>query len=37
MSYRDDYYDYQNDNLISAVGCYCKINFVCSECKESYN
>lgn len=32
----DDYYDYQNDNLLS-VGCYCKINFVCSECKESYN
>jgi len=33
MSY-DDYYEV---DAPSAIGCYCKINYVCSECKGTYN
>jgi hypothetical protein len=33
MSY-DDYYEVDTP---SAIGCYCKINYVCSECKGTYN
>ena len=33
MNYYDDYYE--NPEPVY-VGCYCRINFVCSECKSSY-
>lgn len=35
MDFYDDYYE--SDMIRTNVGCYCKINFVCSECKGSYN
>jgi hypothetical protein len=36
MDFYDDYYE---SDMIrpNAVGCYCKLMYVCSECKESYN
>lgn len=34
MGYYDDYYE--NPEPVYA-GCYCKMNFVCSECKKNYN
>ena len=36
MHYYDDYYE-NNDSHPTAVGCYCKLNYLCSECKGSYN
>lgn len=33
MNYYDDYYE-EVSQVIEA--CYCRINFVCSECKSSY-
>jgi hypothetical protein len=34
MDYYDDYYE--NPATVYA-GCYCKLNYLCSECKRSYN
>jgi hypothetical protein len=34
MNYYDDYYE--NPEPVYA-GCYCKLNYLCSECKGSYN
>lgn len=33
MDSYDDYYE--NPEPVS-IGCYCKLNFVCSECKSNY-
>ena len=33
MDSYDDYYE--NPERVS-IGCYCKTNFVCSECKSNY-
>ena len=35
MSY--DYDDYYELDKPIAAGCCCRVNFVCSECKSSYN
>jgi len=32
-----DYDDYYELDKPVASGCYCRINFVCGECKSSYN
>jgi len=34
MNYYDDYYE---TDMPTAVGCYCKLNYLCSECKGTYN
>ena len=37
MDYYDDYYEIDSaDRIATLTDCYCKINFVCSECKSSY-
>jgi hypothetical protein len=37
MLYLDEQYDdYGSEVITDSVGCYCKLMFVCSECKKTY-
>ena len=33
----DSYDDYYENPAPVYAGCYCKLNYLCSECKGSYN